>query len=207
MSRFNLRTKLSNSISTSTISSWFGNQFVSFTAWEPQSSLESLGVFRPNGSSGTVTVAIPSGYKDIKIISLLKGDSTAGGYPTACAFRINGDATSSNYWTHILRGNGSSVTGLSDNGNSNFLWAAGSDPAINGAYVSSIIDIADYSSTTKTKVLRNLEGLDSNGAGSVRLTSLVWNNTSPITAVTFVADPTYIGNWTTSSSFEIYGVR
>lgn len=208
MSRFGQRVRPSNSIATSAVANWFGNQFVTFNPWEPQSSLESLGVFRPNGSSGVLTVSLPTGYKDIKIISSLKGDSTAGSYPTACAFRLNGDATTTNYWEHTLRGNGSTYTAGADNGNGNFLWGAGGYPTgENVQHVASIIDIADYSSTTKKKILRNFEGYEANGSGSVRFTSMVWNSTDPVTTLTFIADPAYIGNWTSNSSFEIYGVR
>lgn len=173
-------------------------------------SYEQIATATGTGASGTITFTnIPSTYSHLQLRSISKGDSTAGGFITSIWFRLNGDATLTNYWNHSFYGNGTNAGASNGNTNADFMWAVGSYTGYANKYVASIIDIPDYANTSKLKTMHNLEGLDSNSAanGRISLKSMTWNNTAAISSITIVADPTYIGNWTTSSHFALYGIK
>jgi hypothetical protein len=67
-----------------------------------------------------------------------------------------------------------------------------------------IIDIHDYASTTKNKTTRMFGGIDKNGSGEVSLFSGLWRNTSAITSINIYMSS---GNWTTDSTFSLYGIK
>jgi len=68
----------------------------------------------------------------------------------------------------------------------------------------SILDIIDYADTSKYKTVRGFSGSDRNGAGNIFLISGLWLSTSAISTITLTADGT---NWTTSTTFALYGIK
>jgi hypothetical protein len=152
------------------------------------------------GSSGTITFSsIPSTYTSLQIRYQMF-TSVAG---NALRIRFNGD-TGTNYTQHYLYGDQSTVTagGLT----SRSFIAAGSNangPSSTSPVVG-IIDIHDYSSTTRNKTLRDFSGVDQNGAGDANLNSGLWMSTAAITSI-----ECYTGssNWTTSTVFALYGIK
>jgi hypothetical protein len=68
-----------------------------------------------------------------------------------------------------------------------------------------IVDILDYQNTNKNKTIRNLGGIDTNGAGTIILTSGLWINTAAINRI----DITSVNSSTIQqhSSFALYGVK
>jgi len=170
-------------------------------------SYESIATANGTGSSGTITFSsIPSTYKHLQLRFSLKGTSSAGGYPTSFPFYVNGDANNANYYSHALNGSGSSASAGGGANNSDLIYAPGSNVDSTN-YVGGIVDILDYANTNKNKVFRSLNGLDNNGSGYVRFTSLLWINTAAITSISFVTDPTYLGSWTTASKIALYGIK
>jgi hypothetical protein len=175
--------------------------------WAPDGAYDALATITPSGSVGTITFAgIPNTYKHLQIRMFAKGTSGSGGVNTGCKIEFNGDTTSTNYYRHSLTGNGSTASAAASNSNNEIINAIGSSSSAN-VYAVNIIDILDYASTAKTKVVRNLIGQDNNGSGIVQLTSGLWNNTSAINSISIVADPTYITNWTSLSQFSLYGIK
>jgi len=119
----------------------------------------------------------------------------------------NGDS-SNNRW-HALVGNGSNV--ISENGSgSGFItgYAVGSNAASN-IYSGTVIDILDYSSTSKTKTFRSLSGARSNLTdptnNKIGLYSGLWNSTAAITSIAL----NDTGGWgfTAGSRFSLYGIK
>jgi hypothetical protein len=161
---------------------------------------ESIASATGTGSSGTITFSsIPSTYTSLQIRYQMF-TSVAG---NALRIRFNGD-TGTNYTQHYLYGDGSTVTagGLT----SQSFIAAGSNangPSSTSPVVG-IIDIHDYSSTTRNKTLRDFSGVDQNGAGDANLNSGLWMSTAAITSI-----ECYTGssNWTTSTVFALYGIK
>lgn len=172
---------------------------------------ESIATANGTGSSGTITfTSIPSTYKHLQLRWIGKGSSTSGGYPTDTTFVINSDSTATNYYIHTLSGNGTSAAAGSANNNTNGIAPAiGSYTGLANMYAAGVLDILDYSNTNKFKTLRHLTGCDTNGADSQRiyLSSMLWKNTNAISSISITTDPTYLTNWTTASSFALYGIK
>jgi hypothetical protein len=110
--------------------------------------------------------------------------------------RYNGD-TGANYRRHFLQGNGSSVI-------------SGSQPdAVAGGYnevtnpTSTIIDILDFSSTTKNKTSRAVWGFTGNGY--IGMVSGLWFATPQ--AITSIELSPTSGNYATGSRFSLYGIK
>jgi hypothetical protein len=117
------------------------------------------------------------------------------------------NGATSTYRNHILYGNGAySVaysqldlvydTNISRNSSTNKV---------------AIVDILDYGSTTKNKVIRSFEGVDTNDAGVVALNSGAWFSTTAITSITLKNQGnggSYgLWNFLTGASLALYGVR
>jgi hypothetical protein len=169
-------------------------------------SYESIATANGTGSSGTITfTSIPSTYQHLQLRMINKGGS-AGGFPAGMQLIFNSDTTATNYYNHNLRGNGSAAAASAGNDNASYVWAgAGSDGA--NIYAAGILDVLDYANTNKYKTGRSLIGADYNGSGMIILGSILWKNTAAITSITCISDPTYTGNWTTSTSFALYGIK
>ena len=72
------------------------------------------------------------------------------------------------------------------------------------SYGVNIIDILDYTNTNKYKTTRMISGYDVNGAtGFIQQSSGLWMNTSAINRIDLVSS----GNFTTASTFALYGVK
>jgi hypothetical protein len=72
------------------------------------------------------------------------------------------------------------------------------------AFSTSVLDILDYANTNKTKVIRSLDGNDTNGSGNVGLYSGMYNSTNAITSVTIAPQS---GNWNQYTTFALYGIK
>ena len=166
---------------------------------------ESIASANGTGSSGTITFSsIPSIYQHLQIRGI--ADSSGAGTQQDLLIRLNG-VTASSYSNHSLRGNGTSVT---IDGNASQTYAYFFD-VITGNSVTantlgaSILDIYDYASTSKSKVIRFFGGFDSNGSGFISLASSLFNNTSAITSISLIAGGG--GNWETNTRFALYGIK
>lgn len=162
-----------------------------------------------SGGSATVTFnSIPSTYTHLQVRLIARGGRTdseqqAGGL----YIQLNSNFLTSQ---HQIRSNGSTVVNIANSGGLSdgalVLWvpAANASSSIFGA---GIIDILDYASTSKTKVLRILSGNDiNNGSGVIAPSSALWNSTNAITSITF--GPTDgIGTIPQYSSFALYGIK
>jgi hypothetical protein len=180
---------------------------VSGTVLTP-TSFESIATITGTGSSGTITFSsIPSTYKSlqIRVMSRSTYPSTGAGNTKV---QFNGD-TAGNYTWHNIWGNGTAV-----NANANFSQSGilidmttpmANEPANTMAGL--IIDIMDYSSTSKNKTLRSSNVYNSNAGAApeqIRLNSGAWASTSALNSITLTSE---LGNYTTASTFALYGVK
>jgi Fibronectin type III domain len=158
--------------------------------------------------SGTITGGvtfgnIPQTYKHLQI----RMNCTAGSNynDSDIVMQFNSDSGSgapSNYWKHRIYGSGSAVG--NDAGSMNAMQIARGGGATN-VLGPAIIDIMDYTSTNKNKVVKSLFGQDSNGSGYIMLSSGVWLSTSAINSITLNgANFTGFG---TNTSIALYGIK
>ena len=159
------------------------------------------------GLSSVVFAGIPTGYKHLQILALVKSTQSATGNTyDNLTVQFNGD-TGANYARHAVSGNGASASayGVASTTFSNAGWVLRSDSAATNMFSVNIIDILDYSSTSKHKTVRVLAGNDMNGSGGIGLLSGLWQNTSAITSIVLGNDNSY--NFAQYSQVALYGVK
>ena len=154
------------------------------------------------GASNIEFTSIPSTYKHLQIRALYRTART-GQTLDAVGLYFNSDLTASNYRNHYLQADGGSATAGGDQ--STFL---GYNIATNGtasAFDGSVIDILDYTSTSKNKVVRHLTGFDANGSGYLYFGSIFWNNTAAISSIKLTS--TYGTGFVQYTDFALYGIK
>jgi hypothetical protein len=171
--------------------------------WAPEGAYDSLATVTLSATTASVTFAgIPSGYKHLQIRVLSR--SSAAVNADNINLTYNG-STSSYYAYHQLYGTGSAA--FSNTSNDTAKNQTGYYPGANIAssiFGVTIMDILDYSNTSKNKVVRTLTGYDSNGDGLILLRSGLWMETSAISSITLTGSA---GSFVTNSQFALYGVK
>lgn len=153
-----------------------------------------------SGGASSITFSnIPQTYMHLQLRATF-------GFASGGDLRFNGDTTAANYRSHWLWGNGSSTYGQTASNAAYFPIDSGD--VTSGSYRgAAVMDILDYTSKSKNKVTRTLEGNDNNGSGNVWFYSNLWmNNTDAIVSLTFSnANPSY--PFPQYSHFALYGIR
>lgn len=148
------------------------------------------------GAGGLTTLtfsSIPSTYKHLQL--RVSGIVAAG--VTNLAVQFNGD-TASNYWWHQLYGTGAAAGSNNSGALTSFIYM----PPSAAQPSAMVLDILDYTNTSKYKTMRGIGGVDTNGAGQVSLNSGMWNSTSAITSITL-----YGATYAQYSTFALYGIK
>lgn len=166
------------------------------------SSFESIATITGSGTPNSITFSsIPSTYKHLQVRFRTLGNSS-GSDPY---LTFNGITTATYDW-HSIAGNGSasSATGVSGDNGIRLMYGANT----NNTYpMSAVIDIHDYTSTSKNKTIKTFAGQDFNGTetGVVVLSSGLYRSTSAITSISIelIGGPLY----TATSVFSLYGIK
>jgi hypothetical protein len=146
--------------------------------------------------------SIPSDYKHLQIRLVARNASNT----SSMILTLNSD-TGSNYVQHDLVGNGSTVSSTANVSGeiagirlNNFQT---SNTATASAFGAGVVDILDYTNTSKNTTVRALGGRHS-GASShfIRLISGLWIDTSAVSTIT-LAGITFL----TGSRFSLYGIK
>jgi hypothetical protein len=170
-------------------------------------SFESIASATGTGSSGTITFSsIPQTYTHLQIRGIAR--LTADTVPAPINVRYNG-ITTSTYFNHRLLGNGTSAIAAGNSANSRIYQVANavSNNETANCFGVFIIDIHDYASTTKTKTLRCFWGnLQARGDTNevVGLSSGASTATTAVTSIDIFNEST---NFTTTTSFALYGIK
>jgi hypothetical protein len=154
---------------------------------------------------------IPADYTHLQIRAMGR-DNRPSTWIDSIWISFNGDTNGSNYIFHQLGGNGSSSFANSAGGQTGYGGAVGLVGAANisTSFCPNIIDILEYKSSTKNKVVRSIYGFDDNSNGTIRLGSTLWLNTAPITSLTLVNDGGSVPSnalFQQYSSFALYGIK
>jgi hypothetical protein len=150
-------------------------------------------------SAASVTFSsIPQTYRHLQI-RYVSQNSTS----TVNQIQLNGD-TGANYDWHILFGDGSNV--FSSAVNNTTFWQFVTPFTADGAsfFGSGVLDILDYSSTSKNTTSRLLAGSVRGSSNQVRLLSGLWRNTAAVTSIALNANG---NNFVSGSRFSLYGLR
>jgi hypothetical protein len=150
--------------------------------------------------SGLNTAA--AAFKHLQLRVVVR--SSNGAASDSLGLRFNSD-TGSNYAEHVLYGNGSNV--LSGSGASQTLMSAatitGNSAAAN-IFGGGVIDILDFSQTTKKKTVRSLSG--NQAQPFVQLRSGLWNSSAAVTSINLFS-ANGATNLLTGSRFSLYGLK
>jgi hypothetical protein len=151
-------------------------------------------------ASSIVFDNIPQNYSHLQLRIMAR--TTQAGATDGLRIFFNTDTT--NYRTHALIGNGSSAS-TADVGYINIGDTPGAT-ATAGIFGCMILDILDYPSSSKNKVLRTLAGQDQNGSGSSRLLSGLWFGT-PTAITKIILNSANDANLAIGSHIALYGIK
>lgn len=154
------------------------------------------------GGSGSIILMdnIPQTFSHLQVRLSLRGSVSAN---SDLAYFWNAPAGITTAQWHALSGDGSSAT----SGSGTAAVYAGKMPAANATsnvFGSIIVDILDYSSTTKLKTFRCIGGYDNNGSGVSELWSGLWSgSTNPISSIRLNGGS---GGFAQYSRADLYGI-
>lgn len=157
----------------------------------------------PSGGVASITfTGIPGNYKHLQIRGVSRTtDSVTDGNTN---MQFNGD-TSANYSGHYFFGNGAGPAAGGGGGATAMdtirLTGANSTASTFGA---GVIDILDYSSTTKNKTVYTNGGNEQNGTNLFINFSGAWASLTPVVSITMKPSS---GSFAQHSSFALYGVK
>ena len=173
----------------------------------PTGSYDALATYTvPSTAVSTIEFAgLPTGgqYKHLQIRGIMRFAGNDSGF----GMWFNNDTTSSNYYSHNIGSQGSSV--YAQQANESFIaWSAPNNGTTSNVFMGMVIDILDYTSTSKYKTVRCLHGFDANGSGRMIFSSELWKNTNAISSLKFDAriqgSTSDFGQYT---SFGLYGIK
>jgi len=141
---------------------------------------------------------VAADYKHLQIRVVTKMAGTGGALSNLLQF--NSD-TASNYRSHFLEGNGSTVASFESGSTNKIFIGVGSNLSEANVFGASVIDILDFSDTSKNTTVRSLGG---SATRAISLISGLYNITAAITSISIIPEtPDYqIG-----SRFSLYGIR
>jgi hypothetical protein len=148
-------------------------------------------------SSGATVLSftsIPSTYKHLQI-RLSAGNSAGQNYTV----RFNNDS-GGNYVSHRLSGTGTTVSSGVTGPSSTSISVASNAGLLPNSL--SILDILDYTNTSKNKTTRSISGWDNNSSGYIDFESGLWFAT-PV-AITRID---LFQAWATGSTASLYGIK
>jgi hypothetical protein len=168
-------------------------------------SFESIATANGNGGTTITFSSIPQTYKHLQVRYTARANSGAG-ILGAVELNFNG-VSGTSYASHRLWGNGlnGNTAGTDSQPSIQNLTIAGGAIASN-VYGVGIVDIQDYSSTTRNKTVRCLIGLDQNSGNTsaqILMLSGLFNSTSAITSMTF----TLAAGFNSSTVYSLYGIK
>lgn len=158
------------------------------------------------GETSLSFTSIPSTYKHLQVRVIYRDTASASGSASATV-NFNNDS-GANYDFHQVRANNSTVNAFSyvsynSMSMQDFGILAGSGTNLFGA---GIMDIVDYTSTSKYKTVKMFGGQNANSSSTsyeMAISSGLWTSTSAITSMTFGSGYT---SFAAGSTFSLYGV-
>jgi hypothetical protein len=158
-------------------------------------SYESIATVTATSGNSVTFTSIPGDYEHLQVRAY-----SICGAGNGIDVKVNNDG-GNNYTRHQLIGSGSAVA-VQGEANVASWYVAGNNSATIGTYPNVfIMDILDYSSTSKFKTMRSFFGGDANGSGYVDLSSGLWRNTNAITQLQIFSITM------SNAQFALYGIK
>jgi hypothetical protein len=134
------------------------------------------------GAGSFQFTSIPQTFTHLQMRYYFRG-SDAGAISFLNVY-LNGNAYTTDYSCHTMAGDGASAyaTGTANAGGIGALYAPGASSTAN-CFAAGVVDVLDYTDTSKFKTTRVLTGYDANGAGQAILGSGVLRSTAAITSL------------------------
>jgi len=184
----------------------YGLNTVVATPFVNAGAFEALATATVTTATSTIIFSgIPSTYSHLQLRGIARSSNSTGS--DAMLMQFNNDA-GTNYDRHSLLADG---TNISAGGLANQNWMVVADlpnSAVNANYfASTVIDIPDYASTVKTKIMKAHFGINIGAAGSYyQFRSGTWFATpAAISTITLSINGGY--NFTTGTTVALYGVK
>lgn len=161
-----------------------------------------------SNQSSVVFDNIPSTYNHLQLRGICRTTLAAQGN-ASLALRFNSDS-GSNYGYHRVYASQAYSTAQGGSGLSEtsigVAGIAAGDQNLANQFGASVIDILDYASTSKNKVIRSLAGGEDTTVGYIGLHSGLWiNSSNPITTIAVVAGAGQ--QFKAYSHFALYGIK
>ena len=168
---------------------------------------ESIATLAGSGTSVTFS-SIPSTYKHLQIRYIYREGNASSGNQNL-GLQLNADASAS-YAYHYLYGDGSAASagGSSAQTSIVLLGAGPGNNATASVFGAGVIDIHDYSSTSKAKTVRSFHGCDLNTASTnwtAELASGLWTSTAAVSSIKVLAASA--SGFASGTTFALYGVK
>jgi hypothetical protein len=163
-----------------------------------QDAYEHIATAVPSGVAFVTFSSIPQDYKHLQIRYVAK---STGNFDTSLVVNFNNN-TSAIYADHYLRGSSSTIASnnsFPDTKITMLLSVTRSN--VSGAFSAGVLDILDYSNTTKNTTLRSFYGSNENSA--VALQSGLFRNTAAISTIKLDNQRTL----DSATRFSLYGIR
>ena len=161
------------------------------------------------GASFIEFTSIPQTYTHLQLRALVKTARSVAANDSLFV-RVNGSSTASHYASHTLYGNGTTAaaSSMTNDGRGMFLseGAAGSGGnATSSMFGVFIMDVLDYTNTSKATTFRTLNGVDVNGSGGqMDFTSGLYTPTTAVTSIRFTPDASTFVQY---STIALYGIK
>jgi hypothetical protein len=141
-----------------------------------------------------------SDYKHLQIRAVVRGSTLIR---VALQANFNGD-TSGNYTLHLLSGNGSSVTSEGYTGLTYAEMGQFPGGGVADSWGANIVDILDFSSSTKKTTTRTQAGWHASSDPRTQLESALWNDTSAVTSIALTPGA---GQFVAGTRISMIGIR
>lgn len=171
---------------------------------------ESIASANGSGTNAAIVFSnIPQTYKHLQLRYIGRNSITSGGRALVLV-SFNSDTTYTNYRSHFITGDGTSVSAGTTQATDRTGGVVGylANQAATSTPAAGIIDIHDYASSSKNKTIRSFTGFEDNGAGNaiVAVWSSFWMNTAAVTSITITSTTTSM-EFSTDSRFALYGIK
>jgi hypothetical protein len=142
-----------------------------------------------------------SDYKHLQLRLVLRSQRV--NTTSALQVRFNGVSTTS-YAYHRLYGNGNILAQGQPNTSAASFYSYPASQLTSNAFSATVIDILDFSNTSKNTTIRALHGYAASG-NWIGLESGFWNNTAAVTSISLID---WDGqNFVNGSRFSLYGIK
>ena len=165
------------------------------------------------GETSLSLTSIPQTYTDLHIRALAKNSQTSTNSSYSSHITFNA-VTTSIYAYGFFIGSGVPNTGVNQSQTAagsfafGFITESEMDNLSSASYYAvSMMDIYDYTSTTKAKAISAISGGDRNTGGAAYSNGMSWTLSTATTAITSIQFAPGTGTFVAGTTFALYGIK